>query len=294
MKKGWHQRRHRRTSTRGKSFSAGHVKPQIKQVLDEYSSKFPGRAPWIRIFQKQGDKYSHEDYVKACRAMMLTLMSVRMVNTLKIRLEMRKTGWGKSVEDDEIVAATAFTPPIGSVASKNHIIRLRRDWSLRENLEHMAHEVVHIYQYATNKLQYRLWSSDRKYHVRYAGQEMGERDAIPYRERPWEIEAREKSLYVLGNYKNPGSQPLSVEEIARREEKARLRRIEENSSLLQQKYMGEWVTMEKSENAMMLSMRGEELKKQHPENLYRVVHTFGLGTHILWPTNVARGNFDYV
>jgi len=59
-------------------------------------------------------------------------------------------------------------------------------------LRTLAHEMVHVMQIATKKLQYRYWRSDRRLHFRWNGEEMGVLANFPYKNQPHEIEAREK------------------------------------------------------------------------------------------------------
>lgn len=145
----------------------------------------------ITILQKGGQKY-HEALEKAVRYFAAQLMSTRMTNTLEIRLEVRATKLKKRV------AGTCSTVPVGSKASKKFTIVLQRDMLPRDMFATIAHEMVHVQQKATNRLQFRRWSSDKQMHVRWEGKDMGVFGDIPYRIQPWEVEAyaKEKPLMV--------------------------------------------------------------------------------------------------
>jgi hypothetical protein len=120
------------------------------------------------------------------------LMSTRMVNTLKIRIELRKTILNKKL------AGVAYRLNKGSYAQKDHHIIIKyNEGNLADMLTTLAHEMVHVKQFSMNELQYRVWKSDKKLHARWKGEEVGVLDSIEYRKRGWEIEAfdMQGSLY---------------------------------------------------------------------------------------------------
>jgi hypothetical protein len=112
------------------------------------------------------------------------LMSTRMVNTLNIRLELRKTTLAKEQ------AGVAYRDTKGSFSQKKHQIVIRyKEGATTDMLTTLAHEMFHVKQFALNELQLRYWKTDRKLHARWKGAEMGAVDEISYIKRPWEIEA---------------------------------------------------------------------------------------------------------
>lgn len=141
------------------------------------------RSPSITILQRGGEKH-HDVLERAARAFLSALMSTRLANTLAIRIEVRAT------KLDEGVAAVAKLPTNGSVSSKKFTIILDRERGLKEQIEDLAHELVHVEQAATNRLQYRRWRSDGKVHARWEGVDLGPLECQPYWTRPWEVEAR--------------------------------------------------------------------------------------------------------
>ncbi len=158
----------------------------------------------INVFQRGGFKDNHEVLKHATEYFCKMLMSTRMCNTLNIRLEMRAT------KLDKDALGSCYTDAIGSQKNTDFTIMLQRDGDIKEQLETLAHEAVHIFQKRSNLLQYRKWKSDDKYHARWNGKEMGIYNEIPYLERPWEIEAfaLEKSMFKAYFCQNKGRTDL--------------------------------------------------------------------------------------
>ena len=125
--------------------------------------------------------------IKATRFFAKELMSTRMRNTLKIKIHVRKTVLETNT------AGRVFHNTKGSrYSQKEFLIQLQDELTNPSQLEILAHEMVHIQQNVSKRLQYRTWASDRRLHVRWEGVELGVRDHIPYREQPWEVEAYKK------------------------------------------------------------------------------------------------------
>jgi hypothetical protein len=156
------------------------------------------------------NSYNHELAEKlksATQFILKELMSVKMANTLKIKIHVRKTTLGArtlgQVEHDTN----------GSKSQKEFLIELRDDQSDREKIITLAHELVHVQQNVSKKLQYRFWSSDRKLHVRWENKELGEPAQIPYRERPWEVEAFAKQEILADMFNIPHLTKFKREEL---------------------------------------------------------------------------------
>ena len=116
------------------------------------------------------------------------ITSTKMANKLHIRIEMRK---GKGFErHSKATQGVAYAKADGSSKTEEVTIYLRRDRDYRANLKTLKHEIKHAAQRAKNELQYRQWRTDGKYHVRWKGKDVGTVGDIPYRDRPWEVEAR--------------------------------------------------------------------------------------------------------
>jgi len=116
------------------------------------------------------------------------LMSTRMCNTLKIKVEIRRGGKHFSGEMKNY-GGMAYNICNGSNTQKDHLIVMQHDLSQSDFIEVLAHEMVHVKQISKNELQKRRWKSDKKLHARWKGEEMGEASSIPYMQRPWEVEA---------------------------------------------------------------------------------------------------------
>lgn len=144
----------------------------------------------INILQKGGKK-NHELLDESIRFFAKQLMSTRLMNTLNIRVEIRAT----KLDKDVLGACSAKSD--GSLSTKDFKIEIQRDEHVRDQVRILAHEMVHVWQKASNTLQYRQWKSDNKIHARWNGNDVGLYNDIPYLERPWEKEAYylEQPLY---------------------------------------------------------------------------------------------------
>ena len=122
------------------------------------------------------------------------LMSVRMMNTIKIKIDVRKTTLGKNTEGQVINKC------MGSVKQKEFRITLNYNRFDTDILKTLAHEMIHIQQIVSGRLQYRYWKSDHQLHARWEGKELGVVSHINYNDRPWEIEARGNEYDLFKKY----------------------------------------------------------------------------------------------
>lgn len=136
----------------------------------------------ISILQRGGDK-NHEVLEHAARFYLSRLMGARLASSLQLRIEVRAT------KLDNGTAAVTRIPCNGSASTREFTVVLRRDRSLRDQLSDLAHELVHVQQAASGRLQYRRWRTDGKVHARWEGNEMGVVAEMDYNTRPWEVEA---------------------------------------------------------------------------------------------------------
>ena len=124
-------------------------------------------------------------------------VSVRMQNTLNIKINVRKTTLDKDT------SGTCSIRMNGSQSTKEYKIIVSDEMDFINKLATLAHEVVHIEQQVTKRLQLRKWSSDNKVHARWNNVEMGEYLVdVPYEEAEWEIEAREKQNSLARKFYN--------------------------------------------------------------------------------------------
>jgi hypothetical protein len=133
-----------------------------------------------------------QDIEKAAKFFLDKLISKRLQNTLSIKIHVRKTTLGADVN------GVHFSDANGCDRQREHKIVLRdNDWNMFETL---AHELVHVQQSASKRLQYRYWKSDHQLHVRWEGKELGKKNLIPYRQRPWEVEAFDLAAKLHSEY----------------------------------------------------------------------------------------------
>ena len=124
-------------------------------------------------------------------------VSVRMQNTLNIKINVRKTTLDKDT------SGTCSIRMNGSQSTKEYKIIILDEMDFINKLATLAHEVVHIEQQVTKRLQLRKWSSDNKVHARWNNIEMGEYLVdVPYEEAGWEIEARAKQNHLARKFYN--------------------------------------------------------------------------------------------
>ena len=77
-------------------------------------------------------------------------------------------------------------------APTTFIVTLQRDMPWTWTVTTFAHEMVHVHQFATGRLRYRWDFELGKWLASWENGEWKDKDAIPYRERPWEVEAYAK------------------------------------------------------------------------------------------------------
>ena len=123
--------------------------------------------------------------VKAIDYFARRLFSRQLCQHLHIRLSFKKTNdyWGLAIVDDY----NAKGMP------RYFTVEVKRDLSEQEKLMSIAHELVHIRQYATGQLneEMTLWQG-----------ESVNSDLIPYFEQPWEIEAYDLGDQLYKDYIN--------------------------------------------------------------------------------------------
>lgn len=143
----------------------------------------------LTILQRGGKKIAHDFYEEAMRSFAAQLLSPARVALLDVRVEFRKT--------------TVLSHADGqcTLLGRNKFeIRVRRDLPFGNILLILAHEFVHVKQFATQELtwtkEYDMTPSTRKF---WNGVEMTD---VPYAERPWEIEAEARELDLTKAFLN--------------------------------------------------------------------------------------------
>ncbi|HBY68577.1 MAG TPA: hypothetical protein DEG69_13020 [Flavobacteriaceae bacterium] len=128
---------------------------------------------------------SKESYEKMVSVYLARLnISKRLQNTLSIKVHIRR-----SVLKTNTLGSCTI-PLNGSKASKSFKIVLSSKRSFIDQLQTLAHELCHVAQQVTGRLQCRVWSTDNQTHVRWEGKELGVylKD-VAYEDAPWEHEA---------------------------------------------------------------------------------------------------------
>jgi hypothetical protein len=145
----------------------------------------------VQILQRGGNQEFNDVMKEAARFFASRLMSTRLANTLTVKIAFRVTG-------REVKASGHVMPSgAGSKGQRNFSINVMRDAELEKRLEVLAHEMVHVEQLASKRLQLRFWKTDSQCHVRWQGQECGVYSHIPYYSSPWEVEARAKASELM-------------------------------------------------------------------------------------------------
>ena len=121
------------------------------------------------------------------------LMTVRMMNTIKIKIDVRKTTLDKNTWGQVINKC------MGSVKQKEFRITLDYNRFDTDILRTLAHEMIHVEQIVSGRLQYRYWKSDHQLHARWEGKELGVKSHIPYEHQPWRSKHLEKKRLYFKN-----------------------------------------------------------------------------------------------
>ena len=128
---------------------------------------------------------TNDFYEKAVKLYLTRLgISKRLQNTLSIKVHVRKS----TLKANVLGACTI--PLNGSKASKEFKITLLYGQDWYNQLQTLAHELCHVAQQVSGRLQLRVWSTDNQTHVRWEGKELGVylKD-VKYDDAPWEHEA---------------------------------------------------------------------------------------------------------
>ena len=133
-----------------------------------------------------GDCSFHKDQFAKMTELYLTRLGIskRLQNTLSIKIHVRKS----TLKANVLGACTI--PLNGSKASKEFKITLLHGQNFYNQLQTLAHELCHVAQQVSGRLQLRVWSTDNQTHVRWEGKELGVylKD-VKYDDAPWEHEA---------------------------------------------------------------------------------------------------------
>jgi len=144
---------------------------------------------------KRGGVDNRQEVERIVRFMASKLMSTRMANTLSIRVEMRASKLKGTMLGCVVHNAS------GDYSWKNrkdYRIVVRRDLDTPKLAEVIAHEMVHVKQYAQRELRKRYHSTEKAWRQFWMGQEVPR--STPYLDLPWEIEARKMESALKYKY----------------------------------------------------------------------------------------------
>jgi len=159
--------------------------------MDEYTKTHKYWYPKGAIMQIEVTGHRSTRYKKlissAVEFYCAKLMSKRMCNSLDIKVLMKKR-----LDDDEDFEA--FCNYVGkNEGYREFEIEVKKGLSVRDTLTYLAHECVHVKQFATGEMR-----DGAVYAIttKWKGREINEQ-RVDYWDLPWEIEAygREKGLY---------------------------------------------------------------------------------------------------
>ena len=116
------------------------------------------------------------------------LMSFRLSKNIDIRIIFKKTLYKKT----ESFGETAYYEDSG-MPPKDFVIEVDSNLKLRNMLETIAHEIVHIKQWASGEMQETKHNNITKFKKHEVNSEK-----VSYWDQPWEIEAlgREEGLFI--------------------------------------------------------------------------------------------------
>ena len=161
------------------------------------------------------DNVLAEKLISATKFISKELMSFKKLSRLKLKINVRRTTLGTKtlgqVENDEKL-----------YAPKEFKIELNSNQSTSEMISTLAHELVHVEQTVSNRLVYKFDKDVNKLLVNWEGKNLGESSQIPYKERPWEVEAFSKEGILADMFLIPNSTKIlrpKLKELDNKEER---------------------------------------------------------------------------
>ena len=157
----------------------------------------------LEIYHKRnigtGEKYINElVYRHLINFTLEQLISKNLKNKLKLYVYFRK----KYSFDKDTVGYLQTYAQTKTVPIRFAKMYIRTDMSFLNILETIAHELVHLKQYATGQLSKRIWKSDNRVHYRWEKKDIGVQSDIEYKNRPYEIEALTKQFPLVDKWTN--------------------------------------------------------------------------------------------
>ena len=151
-----------------------------------------------------------EKLISATKFISKELMSFKKLSTLKIKINVRKTTLGTRTLGRVTHDSKFF-------AQKEFVIELHSNQSTSEMITTLAHELVHIKQGVSKEVVYKFDKELNKLFVSWKGKDLGEVGQVPYRERPYEIEAFSKEQILADMFSIPHLTKFKREELKKLE-----------------------------------------------------------------------------
>ena len=152
------------------------------------------------------DNVLAEKLISATKFISKELMSFKKLSRLKIKINVRRTTLGTRTLGRVTHDSKFF-------AQKEFVIELHSNQSTSEMITTLAHELVHVEQTVSNRLVYKFDKDVNKLLVNWEGKNLGESSQIPYRERPWEVEAFSKEGILADMFMIPNLTKFKREEL---------------------------------------------------------------------------------
>jgi hypothetical protein len=108
--------------------------------------------------------------------------------------------------------------PTGSKRQRSFKITLNAHHDTVTQMRILAHEMIHVKQKAKDEAQWRYNEKENTLYVRWKNNAPVKHDEIPYRERPWEVEAYALQDKYYASYIQMVSKQKAVQERLRKEE----------------------------------------------------------------------------
>jgi len=152
------------------------------------------------------DNVLAEKLISATKFISKELMSFKKLSRLKIKINVRRTTLGTRTLGRVTHDSKFF-------AQKEFVIELHSNQSTSEMITTLAHELVHIKQGVSKEVVYKFDKDVNKLLVNWEGKNLGEVSQIPYRERPWEVEAFSKEEILADMFLIPNFTKFKREEL---------------------------------------------------------------------------------
>jgi hypothetical protein len=132
-------------------------------------------------------------------------LGVFIMSKFKVRVSLPRNEWNQSKADLLMEACKFYAKemmgarlanllqvkmnPTGSKRQRKFVITLNGKFDMNTQLKMLSHEMIHVRQKAKDQMQWRWNEKNMCLMVRWMNNALVRSNEIPYRERPWEVEA---------------------------------------------------------------------------------------------------------